>query len=92
MTNSFHDEPIQVPIFDGSAKEWVGAIEEVGLKVATDQCGSSCEKLMAYVNEPVYAWKNDSFVAAFPSTQIFINYGISFPQVHISEQKTSLNT
>lgn len=73
---------LEVPIFDGSANEWVKAIEQVGLKVATDQSGNSCEKMAPYVNEPVHVWKNDSFVAAFPSPKVHITYGIDFPQVH----------
>lgn len=73
---------VEVPIFDGSASEWVKAIEQVGLKVATDQCGNSCEKMAPYVNEPVHAWRKDSFVAAFPSQKVHITYGIDFPQVH----------
>uniref|UniRef100_A0A7N2L870 UDP-3-O-acyl-N-acetylglucosamine deacetylase n=1 Tax=Quercus lobata TaxID=97700 RepID=A0A7N2L870_QUELO len=71
---------VEVPIFDGSASEWVKAIEQVGLKVATDQCGNSCEKMAPYVNEPVHAWRKDSFVAAFPSQKVHITYGIDFPQ------------
>ncbi|KAH1219551.1 putative UDP-3-O-acyl-N-acetylglucosamine deacetylase 5, mitochondrial [Glycine max] len=33
-----------------------------------------------HVNEPVYAWRNDSFVAAFPSEVVRITYGINFSQ------------
>lgn len=58
-------------------------MEEVGLKVATDLDGKGAEKLAPHVNEPVYAWKNDSFVAAFPSEVVQITYGINFPQVKI---------
>lgn len=60
------------------------AIDQVGLKVARDQCGNSCEKMAAYVNKPVQVWKNGSFIAAFPSPKIHITYGIHFPQVCIS--------
>lgn len=73
--------PKQVPIFDGSAKEWVKAIEQVGLKVAKDQSGNNCEKMAPYVNEPMHVWRGDSFVAAFPSQKFHITYGIDFPQV-----------
>ncbi|XP_062150154.1 probable UDP-3-O-acyl-N-acetylglucosamine deacetylase 1, mitochondrial [Alnus glutinosa] len=76
------DHAVEVPIFDGSAKEWVKAIELVGLKVATDQFGNGCEKMAPYVNEPMHVWRSDSFVAAFPSQKIHITYGIDFPQVH----------
>lgn len=71
----------QVPIFDGSAKEWVDAIKQVGLKVATDQGGNSCEKMIPFLTEPVYVHRNDSFIAAFPCQRVQIIYGINFPQV-----------
>ncbi|KAK7310123.1 hypothetical protein RJT34_07416 [Clitoria ternatea] len=70
----------EVPIFDGSAREWVAAVEEVGLKVATDLDGKSVEKMAPHVKEPVYVWRNDSFVTAFPSEVVRITYGINFPQ------------
>ncbi|CAH9114523.1 unnamed protein product [Cuscuta europaea] len=70
----------QVPIFDGSAREWVKAIDEVGLEVASYYGGQTCEKLAPYVNEPVHVWKNDAFIAAFPCSNIKISYGINFPQ------------
>ncbi|KAF1863316.1 hypothetical protein Lal_00031316 [Lupinus albus] len=73
-------DDVEIPIFDGSAREWVESVEEVGLKEATDREGKSCEKIAPHVNEPVYVWRNDSFVAAFPSEVVQITYGISFPQ------------
>ncbi|CAK9135585.1 unnamed protein product [Ilex paraguariensis] len=57
------------------------AIEQAGLKVATDPTGKGCEKLAAFLNEPVHMWKNDSFIAAFPSPKVYITYGINFPEV-----------
>ncbi|KAF3674449.1 putative UDP-3-O-[3-hydroxymyristoyl] N-acetylglucosamine deacetylase 1 [Capsicum annuum] len=74
-----------VPILDGSAREWVDAIEEAGLKEALDRSGKSCEKLAPVLREPVTVWKNDSFIAAFPYSKIKITYGIDFPQVYLFE-------
>lgn len=74
---------IQVPIFDGSAGEWVDAIEKVGLRLAVDQCGNCCEKMAPSVNEPVHVWRNDCFLVAFPAEAVRITYGIDFPQVQI---------
>lgn len=71
----------QVPILDGSAREWVDAIEEAGLKAALDRSGNSCEKLAPVLKEPVTVWKNDSFIVAFPYSKVKITYGIDFPQV-----------
>ncbi|KAF5450320.1 hypothetical protein F2P56_030683 [Juglans regia] len=76
------DGNVEVPIFDGSANEWVKAIKEVGLKVATDHFGNSREKMAPYVIEPVHVWRNDSFIAAFPSEKVHITYGINFSEVH----------
>ncbi|XP_020206606.1 probable UDP-3-O-acyl-N-acetylglucosamine deacetylase 2, mitochondrial isoform X1 [Cajanus cajan] len=76
-----HD--VEIPIFDGSAREWVAAVEEVGLKVATDPEGKNVEKMAPHVNEPVYAYRNDSFLAAFPSEVVRITYGINFPQAPV---------
>ncbi|KAL2347768.1 hypothetical protein Fmac_001768 [Flemingia macrophylla] len=73
----------EIPIFDGSAREWVAAVEEVGLKVAIDPDGKNVEKMAPHVNEPVYACRNDSFVAAFPSPVVRITYGINFPQAPV---------
>ncbi|XP_027189005.1 probable UDP-3-O-acyl-N-acetylglucosamine deacetylase 1, mitochondrial isoform X2 [Cicer arietinum] len=73
-------DDVEIPIFDGSAREWVAALEEVGLEIATDVDGKSCEKIAPHVNEPVHVWKNDSFVAAFPSEVVQVTYGINFPQ------------
>ncbi|KAL5070979.1 hypothetical protein RYX36_021866 [Vicia faba] len=74
------DNEAEIPIFDGSAREWVEALEEVGLETATDIDGKSCEKTAPHVNEPVHVWRNDSFIAAFPSEVVRVTYGINFPQ------------
>ncbi|KAF6150796.1 hypothetical protein GIB67_020879 [Kingdonia uniflora] len=70
----------EVPLLDGSAREWVEEIEKVGVCVAKDCDGNSMDKLAPYLHEPVHVWKNDSFVAAFPSPKVHITYGINFPQ------------
>ncbi|KAI3946511.1 hypothetical protein MKX01_017727 [Papaver californicum] len=74
-------EALNVPLLDGSAKEWVEAIEKTGLSVCKDYNGDTKEKLASFMNEPVHIWKNDSFIAAFPSPKSCISYGINFPQV-----------
>ncbi|KAL7149544.1 hypothetical protein ABFS83_05G048300 [Erythranthe nasuta] len=74
------DSSVEVPIFDGSAREWAEAIGQAGLKVAVDSVGQSCEKLAPHLDEPVHVLKNDSFVAAFPYSSVNITYGIDYPQ------------
>ncbi|CAF1709196.1 unnamed protein product, partial [Brassica napus] len=75
------DREVEVPICDGSAKEWVEAIEEAGINVAQNHDGETVEKMVAHVNKPVYVRKNDSFVAVFPDLETRITCGIDFPQV-----------
>ncbi|GAB2296934.1 hypothetical protein Dimus_031036 [Dionaea muscipula] len=78
---------VEVPILDGSAREWVEAIEQTGLEDAVDQSGNIREKMVPCLNEPVHVSRNDSFVAAFPSPYVHVTYGINFPQVpHIGCQ------
>ncbi|KAL3635938.1 hypothetical protein CASFOL_020485 [Castilleja foliolosa] len=69
-----YERSAEVPIFDGSSREWVEAINQAGLKVAVDSGGESCEKLAPYLSEPVLTMKNDSFIAAFPYPKVNITY------------------
>lgn len=73
---------LQVPLLDGSAKEWVEAIEHVGLCAAEDSNGNNMDKLVAELHVPVYLWRDGAFIVAFPSSKIHITYGIDFPKVH----------
>ncbi|KAK2453491.1 UDP-3-O-acyl N-acetylglycosamine deacetylase family protein [Trifolium repens] len=73
-------DDLEIPILDGSAREWVAALEEVGLEIATDVDGKSYEKIAPHVNEPVHVWRNDSFITAFPSEVVQVTYGINFPR------------
>lgn len=66
---------------DGSSREWVEAIEEAGLCSAKDNSGKEIDKLAPVVHEPLFVWRDDSFVAAFPNPKIQMTYGINFPQV-----------
>lgn len=80
-SSDYHDRVVEVPILDGSAKEWVEAIDDAGLEDACDENGRSCEKMAPFVDEPVHLRRDDSFVAAFPSTEVHITCGINFPKV-----------
>ena len=72
---------LQVPALDGSAQEWVEAIEHAGLCVAKDSSGRNKEKMAPFLHHPKYVWRGDSFIIAFPSSKIHITCGINFPQV-----------
>ncbi|CAN1796513.1 Probable UDP-3-O-acyl-N-acetylglucosamine deacetylase 5, mitochondrial [Linum perenne] len=75
------DSEVEVPILDGSARNWVDSIREVGLRMAVDEHGCSLERLAPHLNEPYHVRNDDAFVAAFPSPELRITYGIHFPQV-----------
>lgn len=68
-------------MLDGSAKEWVEAIQQVGLCVAEASAGNYIDKLAPFLNEPIYVSRNDSFIFGFPSPEILITYGIDFSKV-----------
>lgn len=70
----------EIPLLDGSSQEWVEAIRGAGLCPAEDTSGQKLEKLAPKIHEPVYLRRDDCFVAAFPSSQIHITYGIDFPK------------
>ncbi|GJN30751.1 hypothetical protein PR202_gb19086 [Eleusine coracana subsp. coracana] len=72
---------IEIPLLDGSAQEWVEAIQSTGLCAAEHTSGQKLEKLAPEILDPVYLRRDDSFVAAFPSSQIQITYGIDFSEV-----------
>ncbi|XP_008781354.1 probable UDP-3-O-acyl-N-acetylglucosamine deacetylase 1, mitochondrial isoform X2 [Phoenix dactylifera] len=71
----------EIPMLDGSAKGWVEAIEQAGLCAAEDSSGHNMDKLAPELHEPMYLRRNDSFVTAFPSSNVQITYGIDFPKV-----------
>ncbi|KAK9750251.1 hypothetical protein RND81_02G182200 [Saponaria officinalis] len=81
IPDDLNDRDIEIPILDGSAMEWVDAIYRAGLDDAFDEKGRTCEKLAAFLNVPVSVQRNDSFLAAFPSSEVLITYGINFPEV-----------
>lgn len=71
----------EVPLLDGSAKMWVEAVREAGISPATDEDGNKVPRSRFVLNKPLHVSSGDSFVAAFPSPQLRITYGIDFGQV-----------
>eukprot|EP00271_Cylindrocystis_brebissonii_P021147 TRINITY_DN7409_c0_g1_i1.p1 TRINITY_DN7409_c0_g1~~TRINITY_DN7409_c0_g1_i1.p1 ORF type:complete len:409 (+),score=56.68 TRINITY_DN7409_c0_g1_i1:76-1227(+) len=76
----------EMPILDGSAREWVLAIEEAGVVAAspassTDKATSERSRLV--LEHPLTVQDGDSWVAAFPSAVPLLSYGIDFPQVPV---------
>lgn len=70
----------EVPLLDGSAKEWAEAIAAVGLIEQTAP-RSSWE-----ITDPVWVRESDAFVAALPSPELRFSYGIDFDLPAIGNQ------
>lgn len=71
----------EVPLLDGSAKVWVEAVHEAGISFATDKGGNQVLRDTFVLKEPLFVSQQDSFVAAFPSSDLRITYGIDFQEV-----------
>ncbi|MGK7960073.1 UDP-3-O-acyl-N-acetylglucosamine deacetylase [Crocosphaera sp.] len=74
----------EVPLLDGSAKNWVEAMLASGLTPSTMVTGSP-------INEPVWVREGDAFVAAIPAPETRFSYGIDFPYKAIGNQWVSWN-
>ncbi len=74
----------EVPLLDGSAKNWVDAIMESGLNPSEMAVGSPLQ-------EPIWVRDSDAFVAAIPAPELRFTYGIDFPYQAIGNQWVSWN-
>ena len=72
----------EVPLLDGSAKNWVDAIIKSGLIPSEMVAGSP-------VTEPIWVRDQDAFLAALPAPEIRFSYGIDFPYEAIGNQWVS---
>ena len=77
----------EIPLLDGSAKNWCEAIAQVG----TIPHGSQQSPDSITPTEPIWIRENDSFVAAIPASATRITYGIDFPYAVIGNQWHSWN-
>ena len=75
----------EVPLLDGSAKNWCQAIAPAKI--------SNCDDALypITVTEPIWIRDNDSFVAALPASQTRFTCGIDFPYRVIGNQWHSWN-
>ncbi|MBD1934578.1 MULTISPECIES: UDP-3-O-acyl-N-acetylglucosamine deacetylase [Cyanophyceae] len=71
----------EVPLLDGSALEWVKAISQVGVV----PFGSSPDSSFI-LQEPVWVYDGDAFVAALPAPLTRFSYGIDFDLAAIGNQ------
>ncbi|GJT82783.1 probable UDP-3-O-acyl-N-acetylglucosamine deacetylase 2, mitochondrial isoform X1 [Tanacetum coccineum] len=91
VSSHHNDTSAEVPIFDGSAREWVEAIEQVGLTVAMDSIGKSYDKLAPYLTQPVHVSKGDSLIAAFPSKKLISVTELIFLRHELTDTSPFLN-
>ncbi|QIR36446.1 UDP-3-O-acyl-N-acetylglucosamine deacetylase [Tolypothrix sp. PCC 7910] len=72
----------EVPLMDGSAKVWTESIAQVGLRsqsVAED-------KPPLAIQDPIWIYEGDTFVAAIPAPETRFSYGIDFELPAIGNQ------
>jgi len=70
----------EVPLLDGSAKEWTDAIAQVGVVAQTELRPSWT------LQEPLCVQDGDAFVIARPSSELRFTYGIDFDLPAIGNQ------
>ena len=76
----------EVPLLDGSAKNWCEAIARAGITERSPIQSSPVTPI-----EPIWIREHDSFVAALPAAQTRFTYGIDFPYQAIGNQWHSWN-
>lgn len=70
----------EVPLLDGSAQEWVGAIAQAGI------LPQSADRPQLKLEQPIWVRQGDAFVAALPATELRFTYGIDFDLPAIGNQ------
>ena len=76
----------EVPLLDGSAREWTEAIAQAGwVEQATPP------KSLCAIEEPIWIQDGDAFVAALPAPSLRLTYGIEFDLEAIGTQWHSWN-
>ena len=71
----------EVPLLDGSAKEWIAQITSVGA-----QTQSVAKSAPTNLSSPITVQSEDAWVAAFPSHELRFSYGIDFDLPAIGNQ------
>ena len=72
----------ELPLLDGSAKNWCEAIATSGVTAHSDRFDPEPIKVI----EPIWIRDDDSFVAALPASATRLTYGIDFPYQAIGNQ------
>ncbi len=71
----------ELPLLDGSAKEWMAVITSVGVR---SQAALVCDR--PALTQPITVHSGDAWVAAFPSPALRFSYGIDFELAAIGNQ------
>jgi UDP-3-O-[3-hydroxymyristoyl] N-acetylglucosamine deacetylase len=74
----------ELPLLDGSAREWAEQILQAGWTQQTEQ--RQCYR----VTQPIVVQHGDAFVAALPAEQTRLTYGIDFSHSAIGQQWQSV--
>ncbi len=85
---------LEVPLLDGSAKNWVEAIQAVGVVAQDGEGKANPTSLLPHsltlskfvIQEPVWVYQGDAFVAALPAPTLRFTYGIDFDLPAIGNQ------
>ena len=72
----------EVPLLDGSARDWVEAIASAGVRSISGESDS----VAPTISTPIWIQDGDSFVAAIPAPEIRFTYGIDFDYSAIGNQ------
>ncbi|MBE9063745.1 UDP-3-O-acyl-N-acetylglucosamine deacetylase [cf. Phormidesmis sp. LEGE 11477] len=76
----------ELPLLDGSAKEWVSAIASIPIQIQSAQ-----RQVRSPLSQPISVQSKDAWVAAFPSDELRFSYGIDFGLAAIGNQWHSWN-
>ncbi|MBD2360114.1 UDP-3-O-acyl-N-acetylglucosamine deacetylase [Anabaena minutissima FACHB-250] len=74
----------EVPLLDGSAQIWAKTIAEVGL--TSQPVPITQQKDPLTIQEPIWIYHDDAFVAAIPAAETRFSYGIDFDLPAIGNQ------
>jgi UDP-3-O-[3-hydroxymyristoyl] N-acetylglucosamine deacetylase len=75
----------EVPLLDGSAREWCEAIEQAGYEPVRDG-DRHCQPVATTIDKPISVQQGDASVTALPSPELRFSYGIAFDDAAIGEQ------
>ena len=73
-------ESTELPLLDGSAQDWVVAIDRVGLVPQEDVTAP------LLISQPLTVQSGDAFILGIPALETRLTYGIDFPLAAIGQQ------